>query len=138
MISRIFLAFLISFSASALLVQHTLAADYVAAVYEHFTRTALRPNVTYEWALKIMNENLDVYEKQIAVASKEVSICYKSLCFFSVLSCIHTLCVHYARAAANLNSGYSKYAKVARALFLYNCTPNISRSADASVSIAFG
>ena len=27
---------------------------------------------------------------------------------------IHTLLVHYAHAAANLNSGYSKYAKVAR------------------------
>ena len=47
---------------------------------------------------------------------------------------IHTLHVHYAHAAANLNSGYSKYAKVAR-VHLYNCTPNISRSADASVSI---
>ena len=37
---------------------------------------------------------------------------------------IHTLRVLYVHAAANLNSGYSKYAKVARALFLYNCTPN--------------
>ena len=27
---------------------------------------------------------------------------------------IHTLRVHYVHAAANLNSGYSKYAKVAR------------------------
>ena len=49
---------------------------------------------------------------------------------------IHTLRIHYAHALANLNSEYSKYAKVARALFLYNCTPNISRSADASVSVA--
>ena len=50
---------------------------------------------------------------------------------------IHTLRVHYAHAAANLNSGYSKIRESsARALFLYNCTPNISRSADASVSVA--
>ena len=33
---------------------------------------------------------------------------------------IHTLCVHYAHAAANLNSGYSKYAKVA--CMHYFCT----------------
>ena len=32
----------------------------------------------------------------------------------TVLLPIHTLRVHYAHAAANLNSGYSKYAKVAR------------------------
>ena len=50
-----------------------------------------------------------------------------------VLVMFHTLRVHYAHAAANLNSGYLRYAK---ALFLYNCTPNISRSADASVSVA--
>ena len=33
---------------------------------------------------------------------------------------IHTLRVHYAHAAANLNSGYSKYAKAARVH--YFCT----------------
>ena len=50
---------------------------------------------------------------------------------------IHTLRVHYAHAAANLDSGYSKYAKVARLhYFCTICTPNISRSADASVSAA--
>ena len=57
----------------------------------------------------------------------------------SWLIIIHTLRVHYAHAAANLNSGYSKYAKVARVH--YFCTialRNISRSADASVSVAFG
>ena len=42
----------------------------------------------------------------------------------------HSLRVHYAHAAANLNSGYSKYAKVARVHYY------ISRSADASVSVA--
>ena len=55
------------------------------------------------------------------------------------LKFLHTLSVHYAHAAANLNSGYSKYAKSsARAfIFLYNCTPNILRSADVmSLSIA--
>ena len=36
------------------------------------------------------------------------------------LSFIHTLRVHYAHAAANLNSGYSKYVKVARVH--YFCT----------------
>ena len=33
---------------------------------------------------------------------------------------MHTLRVHYAHAAANLTSGYSKYAKVARVH--YFCT----------------
>ena len=50
-------------------------------------------------------------------------------------SFIHTLRVHYVHAEVNLNSGYSKYAKVTHALFLYNCTVNISRSADARVSV---
>ena len=33
---------------------------------------------------------------------------------------IHTLCVHYAHVAANLNSGITKYAKVVRVH--YFCT----------------
>ena len=44
---------------------------------------------------------------------------------------------HHAHAPANLNSKHSKYANVAessmRALFLYNCTPNIRLNVDASV-----
>ena len=45
--------------------------------------------------------------------------------FFSIviqceITAFHTLCVHSAHAAANLNSGYSKYAKVARVH--YFCT----------------
>ena len=32
---------------------------------------------------------------------------------------IHTLGVHFAHAAANLNSGYSKYAKVARVRIIF-------------------
>ena len=39
---------------------------------------------------------------------------------YKVLYIIHTLRVHNAHAAANLNSGYSKYAKVARVH--YFCT----------------
>ena len=42
-----------------------------------------------------------------------------SLCE-SIFKLIHTLRIHYAHAAANLNSGYSKYAKVARVH--YFCT----------------
>ena len=42
------------------------------------------------------------------------------------LSHIHTLRVHNAHAAANLNSGYSKYAKVARVL--YFCTIGLRTS----------
>ena len=41
-----------------------------------------------------------------------------------ILGAIHTLRVHYAHAAANLNSGYSKYAKVARVH--YFCTVALS------------
>ena len=40
--------------------------------------------------------------------------------FRPVLHYIHTLRVHYAHVAANLNSGYSKYAKVVRVH--YFCT----------------
>ena len=39
---------------------------------------------------------------------------------YPLLKHIHTLRVHYAHAAPNLNSGYSKYAKVARVH--YFCT----------------
>ena len=35
------------------------------------------------------------------------------------LNLIHTLRVHYAHAEANLNSGYSKCAKVARVHFFF-------------------
>ena len=42
----------------------------------------------------------------------------------SWLNAIHTLCVYYAHAVANLNSGY---AKVARVHYFYNCTPNTLR-----------
>ena len=38
----------------------------------------------------------------------------------NLLSFVHTLCIHCAHAAANLNSGYSKYTKVARVH--YFCT----------------
>ena len=46
-----------------------------------------------------------------------MSVCKDVVTF---ITCIHTLRVHYAHAAANLNSGYSKYAKVARVH--YFCT----------------
>ena len=51
---------------------------------------------------------------------------YPCMCEFyqikaeSVLLIIHTLRVHHVHAATNLNSGYSKYAKVAR--MHYFCT----------------
>ena len=41
---------------------------------------------------------------------------------------IHTLCVQYAHAAANLNSGYSKYAKVARVHYFGTIALRISRA----------
>lgn len=52
------------------------SGDYVAAVYEHVSRTAFRPNVTRHFALKVMNDNLDVYEKQMAIASRKVCTDY--------------------------------------------------------------
>ena len=44
------------------------------------------------------------------------------------LTSIHTLRVHYAHAAANLNSGYSKYAKVARAHYFCTIALRTSRA----------
>ena len=41
---------------------------------------------------------------------------------------IHTLRVHYAHAAANLNSGYSKYAKVAHVHYFCTIALLISRA----------
>ena len=51
-----------------------------------------------------------------------------------MFSFIHS--AYYAHAATNLISEYSKYEKEVRKLFLYNCTPIISCSADRSVSVA--
>ena len=45
-----------------------------------------------------------------------------------VLSYIHTLRVHYAQTAANLNSGYSKYAKVARVHYFCTIALRTSRA----------
>ena len=41
---------------------------------------------------------------------------------------IHTLHVHYAHAAANLNSGYSKYVKVARVHYFCTIALRTSRT----------
>ena len=46
----------------------------------------------------------------------------------SRLIIIHTLRVHYAHAAANLNSGYSKYAKVARVHYFGTIALRTSRA----------
>ena len=50
------------------------------------------------------------------------------------LIAIYTHRLHYAHAAANLNSGYLIRESSALALFLYNGSPNIWRSADVSVT----
>ena len=44
------------------------------------------------------------------------------------IEAIHTLRVHYAHAAANLNSGYSKYAKVARGHYFCTIALQTSRA----------
>ena len=44
------------------------------------------------------------------------------------ITVIHTLRVHYAHAAANLNSGYSKYAKVARVHYFCTIALRTSRA----------
>ena len=44
------------------------------------------------------------------------------------LTWIHTLRVHYAHAAANLNSGYSKYAKVGRVHYFCTIALRTSRA----------
>ena len=41
---------------------------------------------------------------------------------------IHTLRVHYAHVAANLNTGYSKYAKVARVHYFCTIALRTSRA----------
>ena len=44
------------------------------------------------------------------------------------ITVVHTLRVHYAHAAANLNSGYSKYAKVARVHYFCTIALRTSRA----------
>ena len=44
------------------------------------------------------------------------------------INTLHTLRVHYAHAAANLNSGYSKYAKVARVHYFCTIALRTSRA----------
>ena len=51
-----------------------------------------------------------------------------STCVFYCILYIHTLRVHYAHAAANLNSGYSKYAKVARVHYFCTIALRTSRA----------
>ena len=61
--------------------------------------------------------NFQSYICSSRVVNVEMSSHFASM---HVLQAIHTLRVHYAHAAANLNLGYSKYAKVARVH--YFCT----------------
>ena len=49
------------------------------------------------------------------------------VCAFSLI-CIHTLRVHYAQAAANLNLGSSKHAKVARVHYFCTIALRTSRA----------
>ena len=55
-------------------------------------------------------------------------ICDICFLFVSSLKVFHTLRVHYAHAAANLNSGYSKYAKVARVHYFCTIALRTSRA----------
>ena len=50
------------------------------------------------------------------------------ICLLYALFKIHTLRVHYAYAAVNLNSGYSKYAKVARVHYFCTIALRTSRA----------
>ena len=67
---------------------------------------------------------------QISVRLVKPLRCMKQFClvYCSCLYIIHTLRVHYAHAAANLNSEYSKYAKVARVLYFCTIALRTSRA----------
>ena len=53
----------------------------------------------------------------------------KNIPLYSASSTVfHTLRVHYAHAAANLKSGYSKYAKVARVHYFCTIALRTSRA----------
>ncbi len=73
MITRISASSFTIFLSLVVFIDHS-SADYTAAVYEHVVRSAVRHDVSQKLAMKIMNENIDVYEKQIAIASAEVII----------------------------------------------------------------
>ena len=62
----------------------------------------------------------EVKEANMCIIYYTLSIAQQIESLKNQLKLIHTLRVHYAHAAANLNSGYSKYAKVARVH--YFCT----------------
>ena len=67
---------------------------------------------------------------KVTLPSPEKYSCYTTgtVVCISPLMCIHTLRVYYAHAAANLNSGYSKYAKVARVHYFCTIALRISRA----------
>ena len=79
-------------------------------MHAHKTNTATHMHKASNW--------IDVTANLIEIV-QTVALRF-SLLFLAVISMFHTLRVHYAHAAANLNSGYSKYAKVARVH--YFCT----------------
>ena len=81
------------------------------------------PIYILSFLIELSPEQLDL----ITTASK----LFTSDSSFSVvifLTNIHTLRVHYAHAAANLNSGYSKYAKVARVHYFCTIALRTSRA----------
>ena len=49
---------------------------------------------------------------------------------------VHTLRVHYAHVAANLNSGYSKYAKVARVHYFCTTQQKLANIGPVKISIS--
>ena len=60
------------------------------------------------------------------MAHKTYLIWFHVLFFYYIT--IHTLRVHYAHAVANLNSGYSKYAKVAHVHYFCTIALRTSRA----------
>ena len=77
-----------------------------------------------QYFVNIMVHNLDDSSNQFHTEICLFNKVYKTNSLIS----IHTLRVHYAHAAANLNSGYSKYAKVARVHYFCTIALRISRA----------
>ena len=83
------------------------------------------------------HHSIDWQQEQINITHL-ISINQMSICIvksgtnshhsLSALWLLHTLRLHYAHAAANLNSGYSKYAKVARVHYFCTIALRTSRA----------
>ena len=92
-------------------------------------KDTISDNIVSNWKLHIQVVQMSGYFN-----FKCIQCCIHVWTAVDLLCTLHTLRVHYAHAAANLNSGYSKYAKVA--CVHYFCTIALRTSCAVLTSVS--